>query len=123
MSADELAAVPPNRLGSLAFVPHPATRIVRSRYLAFAIFAANRVGRPVTPFRSSAAADTLITRREIDVAVRQLPPGVAAFLSRLIKGKHCRRLPLCLGGAILEFRNLEVARHPAIERHRDRTLH
>jgi hypothetical protein len=87
LSADGLAAVAPNRLGRLVFVPHPATRIVRSPYPAVAIFAANRVDGPVTPLRSSAAEDALITRPEMDVTVRQLPPGGAVFLTNLVEGE------------------------------------
>jgi hypothetical protein len=81
---DVLAAVPPDRLGELVFTAHPAARVVRSRYPAVAIFAMNRVEGPVTPLRSSAAEDALVTRPEMEVAVRVLPPGGAAFLTRLI---------------------------------------
>jgi Putative DNA-binding domain len=86
LSPDALAAVAPDRLGDLVFTPHPATRIVRSPYPAVTIFAANRVSGPVTPVRSSAAEDALITRPEMDVVVRRLPPGGAAFLTNLIDG-------------------------------------
>jgi hypothetical protein len=51
-----------------------------------AIFAMNRVEGPITPLRSSAAEDALITRPEMEVAVRRLPPGGAAFLKSLIDG-------------------------------------
>ena len=53
---------------------------------AVAIFAMNRVEGPITPLRSSAAEDALITRPEMQVAVRLLPPGGAAFLKCLIDG-------------------------------------
>jgi hypothetical protein len=46
----------------------------------------NRVEGPVTPLRSSAAEDALITRPDMEVAVRLLPPGGAAFLKSLIAG-------------------------------------
>ena len=86
LSRDLLAIVAPDRLGGLVFAPHPATRIVRSAYPAVAIFAANRVDGPVTPIRSSAAEDALITRPGMEVTVRQLPPGGATFLTNLIDG-------------------------------------
>jgi hypothetical protein len=86
LSRDLLAIVAPDRLGGLVFAPHPATRIVRSAYPAVAIFAANRVDGPVTPIRSSAAEDALITRPGMEVTVRQLPPGSATFLTNLIDG-------------------------------------
>lgn len=87
LSSAALAAVPPDKLGDLVFTAHRATRIVRSNYPAVAIFAMNRVEGPVNPFRSSAAEDALITRPNMDVAVRLLPAGATAFLTRLIGGE------------------------------------
>jgi hypothetical protein len=86
LSPDVLAAVPPDSLGDLVFTAHPAARIVRSTHPAVAIFAMNRVEGPDTPLRSSAAEDALITRPDMEVAVRLLPPGGAAFLNSLIDG-------------------------------------
>ena len=86
LSPDVLAAVPSDRLGDLVFTAHPAARIVRSAYPAVAIFAMNRVEGPITPLRSSTAEDALITRPDMEVAVRLLPPGGAAFLNSLIDG-------------------------------------
>jgi hypothetical protein len=86
LSPDVLAAVPSDRLSDLVFTAHPAVCIVRSVYPAVAIFAMNRVEGPVTPLRSSAAEDALITRPDMEVAVRLLPPGGAAFLKTLIDG-------------------------------------
>ena len=84
--ADALATVPSDRLGELVFTTHPAARIVRSAYPAVAIFAMNRIQDPVTPLQSNAAEDALITRPDMEVAVRLLPPGGAAFLKTLIEG-------------------------------------
>jgi Putative DNA-binding domain len=86
LSANALAAVPSDRLADLLFTAHPATRIVRSAYPAVAIFTMNRVEGPVTPLHSSAAEDALITRPDMEVTVRLLPPGGAAFLKSLIDG-------------------------------------
>ena len=47
LSPSALAAVPAERLGDLVFTPHPAARIVRSRFAAVTIFAANRSERSV----------------------------------------------------------------------------
>jgi hypothetical protein len=87
LAADALAAVPSDTLGDVIFTPHPATRIVRSAYPAVAIFAMNRAEGPVTPLQSGAAEDALITRPEMDVTVRHLPPGGAVFLTNLIGGE------------------------------------
>jgi hypothetical protein len=86
LSANVLAAIPSDRLADLVFSVHPAACIVRSAYPAVAIFAMNRVEGPITPLRSSAAEDALITRPDMDVAVRLLPPGGAAFLKNLVDG-------------------------------------
>src|SRR5580704_10767604 len=86
LSPDVLAAVPSDRLGDLVFTAHPAACIVRSAYPAVAIFAMNRVDGPITPLRSSTAEDALITRPDMEVAARLLPPGGAAFLKSLIDG-------------------------------------
>ncbi|WP_109480852.1 DNA-binding domain-containing protein [Paraburkholderia sp. C35] len=83
---EALAAIDPTLLAHLRFAPHPATRIVTSRYPAVAIFAMNRSNQPVTPLCSSDAEDALITRPEQDVVVSRLPPGGAAFLIALIDG-------------------------------------
>jgi hypothetical protein len=86
LSTKDLAAVPPSRLGDLVFTVHPAARIVRSRYSAVAIFAMSRVDGPVTMLQAGAAEDALVTRPEMQVTVRRLPPGGAAFLTSLIEG-------------------------------------
>ena len=82
-----LAQVPPDRLSEVAFVAHPAAHIVRSDYPAVAIFAMNRADGPVTALKSSTAEDALVTRPDVDVEVRLLPPGNATFLLSLINGE------------------------------------
>jgi len=86
LSPNVLAAVPSDKLGDVVFTAHPAACVVRSVYPAVAIFAMNRVEGPITPLRSSTAEDALITRPDMEVAVRLLPPGGAAFLKSLIDG-------------------------------------
>jgi hypothetical protein len=86
LSPDALAAISSDRLGDLIFTTHPAARIVRSSYPAVAIFAMNRVEGPITPLQSSTPEDALITRPDMEVAVRLLPSGGAVFLKSLIDG-------------------------------------
>jgi len=86
LAAAALARVPPDRLDKLMFVAHPATRIVRSEYPAVSIFAINRAEGPVAPFQSGNAEDALVTRPDMDVIVRLLPPGGGVFLAHLIAG-------------------------------------
>jgi Putative DNA-binding domain len=87
LSAKTLGSFPPERLAELVFVAHPATRIVRSRFSTVTIFAANRGEALVDRIDASVPEDGLITRPEVDVVVRHLPPGGATFLATLIEGR------------------------------------
>ena len=84
LSAETLAAVTPEHLADLVFIAHPATRIVRSPFSVVTIFAANRSGEEVGRIDASSPEDALITRPDLDVVVRHLPPGGAVFLTDLI---------------------------------------
>jgi hypothetical protein len=86
LSPAALAAVPKERLADLVFAVHPATRIVCSQFSAVTIFAGNRSSEPVGRIDASSPEDALITRPDLDVAVRHLPPGGAVFLTHLISG-------------------------------------
>jgi Putative DNA-binding domain len=87
LSADALAEIPPESLADVVFVPHPATRIVRSRFPALSIFVANRGGGPVKRIETFIPEDALITRPDQEVIVRRLPPGGAEFLAQLLRGQ------------------------------------
>jgi hypothetical protein len=86
LAAEAFASIAPHSLAQVRFVPHPATRIVRSRYPAVAIFAMNRASAPVAALHSNDAEDALVTRPDYDVIVSRLPPGGAAFLLALLEG-------------------------------------
>ncbi|RZN07960.1 DUF2063 domain-containing protein [Bradyrhizobium genosp. SA-3] len=86
LSPAGLAAIVPERLADLVFIPHPALRIVRSSFSAVTVFAANRDDAPVGRIDASTPEDALITRPEFDVMVRRLPPGGAVFAERLASG-------------------------------------
>ena len=87
LDAADLTSVPPERLADVVFMPHPAARVVRSRYAAVTIFAANRKPASVQDVDASQAEDGLITRPEFDVVVRRLAPGQAEFVSALMAGR------------------------------------
>jgi hypothetical protein len=82
-----LASIPPERLADTILIPHPATRIVRSRFPAVTIFTANRRTGPVGHVEATEPEDALVTRPGLEVVVRHLPPGGAGFLTRLIAGE------------------------------------
>jgi hypothetical protein len=82
-----LASIPPEQLVDTILKPHPAARIVRSRFPAVTIFTANRSDGSASHVEVVGAEDALLTRPALDVEVRQLPPGGAIFLTRLIAGE------------------------------------
>jgi hypothetical protein len=86
LTADALAAIPAERLADVILTPHPATRILRSRFPAVSIFAANKVTGPVGRIEANKPEDSLVTRPRLEVVVRWLPPGGATFLSGLLMG-------------------------------------
>jgi len=86
LAAEKLASVSPAHLAELRFKVHPATRVLRSRYPAVTVFAANRNPGPVGRV-DNVPEDALITRPESDVVVRLLQPGGAAFLRYLLDGQ------------------------------------
>ena len=89
LSPSALAVVPAERLDDLVFTPHPAARIIRSRFAAVTIFAANRSRDPFEKINNAGQPeDGLITRPSFEVDVRRLPAGGAEFLFRaLIAGQ------------------------------------
>jgi hypothetical protein len=80
----DFAAIPAARLVNTALKPHPATRVIRSRFSAVTIFTASRSDGPPSLVGAVEPEDALVTRPALDVEVRQLPPGGAIFLSRLM---------------------------------------
>jgi len=86
LAAEALGRIPPEQLADICFAPHPAMRIVRSAFPAVSIFAAYREAVPEGPIAVQAPEDALITRPDLDVTVRNLPPGGAVFLTSLADG-------------------------------------
>jgi hypothetical protein len=87
LSPSALAAAPAERLADLVFTPHPAARIVRSRFAAVTILAANRSRDPFDKINAGEPEDGLITRPGFEVEVRRLAAGGAELLSALIAGE------------------------------------
>ena len=82
----DLSAVPPEDLALQRFVAHPATAIVRSPFAAVSIFSATRAGNDLAGIDPQSSENGLVTRRGIEVEIRQLPEGGAEFLQSLIDG-------------------------------------
>jgi hypothetical protein len=78
--------MPPEQLVNARFTAHPAARIVRSRFPSVTIFASNRNAGEVGRITATEPEDALVTRPELEVFVRRLPPGGATFLTALMDG-------------------------------------
>jgi len=87
LNPHELAAIPSEQLPNTVLKPHPATRVIRSRFSAVTIFTASRSDGPASRVEAVEPEDALVTRPALEVEVRRLPPGGAIFLSRLITGE------------------------------------
>jgi hypothetical protein len=87
LTPHELAAIPADQLVNTVFKPHPATRVIRSRFSVVTIFTASRSDGPDSHIEVVQPEDALVTRPALEVEVRQLPPGGAVFLSRLVAGE------------------------------------
>ena len=82
-----LASIPPERLADTVLKPHPATRVVRSRFPVVTIFTANRSDGSASRIEVVEPEDALLTRPALEVEARRLPPGGATFLTCLIAGE------------------------------------
>jgi hypothetical protein len=83
----DLAAIPSGELASTVLKPHPATRVIRSRFSAVTAFTASRSDGPSGQIEIVEPEDALVTRPALEVEVRRLPPGGAIFVSSLIAGE------------------------------------
>jgi hypothetical protein len=87
LAPQAIASIPAEQLADTVLTPHPAARIVRSRFSAVTFFSANRSSDPVGPIDAAEPEDALVTRPRLEVVVRHLPPGGAAFLAHLMAGE------------------------------------
>jgi hypothetical protein len=83
----DFAVIPAARLVNTILKPHPATRVIRSRFSAVTVFTASRTDGPASRVETVEPEDALVTRPALEVEVRRLPPGGAIFLGRLITGE------------------------------------
>ena len=86
LSLADLAALPPESVGALRLVPHPATRLLGSDYPIGSIWAAQQSAE-VKALTTSAAETVLIVRPGAEVRVHVLPPSDAGFAAALLAGE------------------------------------
>ncbi|HEY8268069.1 MAG TPA: DNA-binding domain-containing protein [Xanthobacteraceae bacterium] len=81
-----LQTISPEALGGMRFVLHPSAEVVRSRHPIVTIWAMNAGEAKLGPIENWQPEDALVARPRLDVEVRNLPAGGAAFLEALIAG-------------------------------------
>lgn len=86
LGGDAFAALDQERLGATRIALHPSAEIVRSGHPLVTIWAMNAGEAELGPIESWAPEDALVCRPAMDVLVRRLPPGGAAFLAALGAG-------------------------------------
>ncbi len=74
------AALDPHAVSEIRVTLHPSTEIVRSPYPIVTIWAMNSGEQPLAPIADWRGEDALVLRPYLEVEVRLLPPGGAAFL-------------------------------------------
>lgn len=83
---EAFAAVSTDALERLRVTLHPSLEIVRSAHPAVTIWAMNADELPLAPLADWRPEDALVARPAMDVTVRALPAGGAAFLAALAGG-------------------------------------
>jgi hypothetical protein len=85
--ARTFAALDADAVGALRIAMHPSAEIVRSSHPIVTIWAMNFGERPLAAIEDWGGEDALVVRPHLDVEVRLLPPGGAAFLLALASGR------------------------------------
>ena len=83
----EFAALDASAVGGIRIDLHPSVEIVRSPHPIVTIWAMNSGERDLAPIENWHGEDALVVRPYLDVDVRLLPPGGAAFLLALVGAK------------------------------------
>ena len=83
----EFAALDASAVGGMRIDLHPSVEIVRSAHPIVTIWAMNSGERDLTSIENWHGEDALLVRPYLDVDVRLLPPGGAAFLLALAGAK------------------------------------
>ncbi len=87
VDASQFAALDAYTVGGIHIDLLPSTEIVRSPHPIVTIWAMNSGEQELAPIENWCGEDALVFRRYLDVEVRVLPPGGAAFLLALAGGR------------------------------------
>ncbi len=106
----QLAALDAYTVGGIRVDMHPSTEIVRSPHPIVTIWAMNSGEQELAPIENWRGEDALLVRPYLDVEVRVLPPGGAAFLLALAGG---RPLAEATEAALADDPNFDLTRNLA----------
>jgi len=87
VDASRFAALDAGTIEGVRIAIHPAVEIVRSQYPIVTIWAMNAGERELAAIEDWRGEDALVARPRLEVEVRALPPGGAAFLLALAEGR------------------------------------
>ncbi len=88
IDADRFAALDSRTIADICIDMHPSAEIVRSPHPIVTIWAMNSAEQALAPIADWRGEDALVARPCLDVQVRTLPPGGAAFLLALAAGRR-----------------------------------
>lgn len=87
LGAGDFAAVAAANLADLRVSLHPSVEVVRSEHPIVTIWAMNSGLAELSAIADWRGEDALVARPQLEVEVRTLPPGGAAFLHALARGE------------------------------------
>jgi hypothetical protein len=90
VGADDFAMLDTRTVGDICIGMHPSAEIVRSPHPIVTIWAMNSGERELAPLENWRGEDAVVARPYLEVQVRALPRGGAAFLLALTKGRTLR---------------------------------
>ena len=88
LGAEHFAMLDADAVGDIRIDMHPSTEVVRSAYPILTIWAMNSGEQELAPIENWRGEDALVSRPYLEVEVRVLPPGGAAFLLALAAGRR-----------------------------------
>jgi hypothetical protein len=86
-----LQSIPPDLLAQMRVALHPSAEVVRSLHPVVTLWAMNSGELEPGPIEDWCAQDALVMRPGLEVEVRQLPAGGAAFLASLARDETLAR--------------------------------
>jgi hypothetical protein len=105
LGADRFAALDAEALGDIRLQLHPSAAILRSPFPIVTIWAMNSGELELQPIEIGQGEDALVVRPHLDVEVRALPPGGAAFLQSLANGQPLRD---AIGAALADHAGFDL---------------